>query len=124
MGLEWLWLLGSFFCAIFLYVLTYIEGRWYNKLSDEERTKGANKMKFYIKETYVATENNKTYPKGTKHITYIGVGGYCSDNPDYVEKWSRRRFADNYIRNANEWDVNHPNLSTVNWSTTREVIEI
>ena len=54
-------------------------------------------MKYVVKLVSTATENNVRC-LGEVQTWYIGKGGYVYNNLKYADGWSRRHFAEKYIR--------------------------
>ena len=79
-------------------------------------------MKYFVKSTLTATENNPNFA-GETQIWFTGKAGKTDHSPKFIEGWSRKYFAEKYIKDCIEWneqyELNHPKY----WNSTFEVIE-
>lgn len=79
---------------------------------------------FIVKITATATETNPSF-KGDVQIWYIGKGGYVYDRPDYCPAWSRKHFAEKWIKQDREWDEQYNRKHDQHfWDNEYEIIEI
>lgn len=77
-------------------------------------------MKHYVvKITKTFHGENPYRVKGETTTYYMGKGGYVHAKPEWVEPWSRKRFAEECIKKDSEWSKKYES----DWESTYEILE-